>query len=615
MAAASGTAFGLSLGGLTAFGQGAGRDTIAWKRDPASKLFVQCELNGRQIVPNGGKSLLDASFSLGRNDKGKKYLLDAKNTAGRFGPIRAELTHKLLDSGNANGPDLLEATLRLTNTSEKPQEVCAGLVTEAQPGENLTEQRAYLPLAASGLLAHGALKSLGYDQEKDPDQRIGDEAYTAYYLEPLASDPDVRHGRVMLLTPVIDIYQPGGDWRVALFTPGGEPQRFAASPVESGMRRWSARRCQTIEPGKTIEQRCYLMVHRGEADMAWRAFHRFAHDDPHPKIDWLGDVRVHYYDFLSAEEPNGRRGGGYDADLVHFRRFRVGLATQHGYYPWWGQYIDPKQKEWRAMRADKRGPAEMSLEKMKERIAATRREGAKAAVYMHLSGLNENAPVFDKLRDSVLADESGQPVECPWQGPDTPGKSWHMSMAAPLWREHLLSQARLIMEALSPDAIVMDETFSGLGYDEHADRRGPLSTHTIPFLKEIRKLMRSFGEDRAFLTSDCSLAGFVPWADGEAGDHAYSSLLGNPLYRKTPVRYTTALGGKPWVPCAWNFRRFWDAQMDLARRTGSGVGVSNGWEEYTGLARLPAEAAKKIKKRHRFVVNINPLFSVMEDTK
>ena len=247
------------------------------------------------------------------------------------------------------------------------------------------------------------------------------------------------------------------------------------------------------------------------------------------------------------------------------------------------------------MRADKHGPAEMSLEKMKARIAATRRQGAKAAVYMHLTGLDETAPAFKQLRDAVLVDQTGQPVRCPWQGPDTPGPNWHMSIAAPAWREHLLSQARLIMEILQPDAIVMDETFSGLGYDEHPGRRGCLSRHTIPFFQEFRKLMRSFGEDRAILTSDCSLAAFVPWADGEAGDHAYGSLLGNPLYRKMPVRYTAALGDKPWVPCAWNFRRFWEAQMDLARKVGAGVGVSNGWEEYTGLARLPADAAKKIE--------------------
>jgi hypothetical protein len=38
----------------------------------------------------------------------------------------------------------------------------------------------------------------------------------------------------------------------------------------------------------------------------------------------------------------------------------------------------------------------------------------------------------------------------------------------------------------------------------------------------------------------------------------------------------------------------WDAQMKLARQVGAGVGVSNGWIEYTGLVRLPADARRKL---------------------
>jgi hypothetical protein len=31
----------------------------------------------------------------------------------------------------------------------------------------------------------------------------------------------------------------------------------------------------------------------------------------------------------------------------------------------------------------------------------------------------------------------------------------------------------------------------------------------------------------------------------------------------------------------------WQHQMALARQVGAGVGVSNGWLEYTGLTRVP----------------------------
>ena len=193
-----------------------------------------------------------------------------------------------------------------------------------------------------------------------------------------------------------------------------------------------------------------------------------------PPVDWTREFKVHYYDFLSsAQGKDGRRGDGYEADLPFFREFRVGMATQHGYYPHLGDYIHPDRKSWQAMRGDKQGPAEMSLEKMKARIRATRQAGAKAAIYLHPVLFDDAGPLFQEMRDCVLVDEKGAMVRYPWQGPDTQGKNWRASLASARWREHLLQQAQWIMEILSPDAIVVDETFAGLGYDHHPDRAGP----------------------------------------------------------------------------------------------------------------------------------------------
>ena len=246
------------------------------------------------------------------------------------------------------------------------------------------------------------------------------------------------------------------------------------------------------------------------------------------------------------------------------------------------------------MRGDKQGPAEMSLEKMKARIRATRQAGARAAIYLHPVLFDDAGPLFQEMRDCVLVDEKGAMVRYPWQGPDTQGKNWLASLASARWREHLLQQAQWIMEVLSPDAIVVDETFAGVGYDHHPDRAGPLSPGAIDFYRKLRTLVRSFGRDRAVFSSDCSLAPFVYWFDGECGDHAYSTLLGRPSYTQSPVRFLAALGDKPWRPCAWHFQAMWETQMKLARQVGAGVGVSNGWEEYTGLVRLPADVKAKM---------------------
>jgi hypothetical protein len=306
-------------------------------------------------------------------------------------------------------------------------------------------------------------------------------------------------------------------------------------------------------------------------------------------------MRVHYYDFLSsADGENGKRGKGYDSDLAHFKEFHVGMATQHGYYTAIGDYIHPDRKTWLAMRGDKNGPAEMSLEKMKERIINTRAQGARAAIYMHAALFDDASDLFPAMTGCVQVDSNGQRMNFGWTGPDTAGTTWRSSLSSPQWREHLLQQAAWIMEILGPDAIVMDETFAGLGYDFHPDRNGPTSPHAIEFYKAMRSLVKSFGNDKAFFSSDCSMSPFVLWADGECGDHAYGPLLGHPLYTQEPVRYLAALGNKPWRPCAWHFQHMWDNQVSLARQVGSGVGVSNGWIEYTGLTRLPDKIHNKI---------------------
>jgi hypothetical protein len=116
----------------------------------------------------------------------------------------------------------------------------------------------------------------------------------------------------------------------------------------------------------------------------------------------------------------------------------------------------------------------------------------------------------------------------------------------------------------------------------------------IGWVKDLRRLLRGFGPDKALLTSDCCLASFVLWADAEGGDHAYGSLLGAEAYRREPVRYLSALGAKPWLPCAWQTQALWKEQMDLARKTGAGVGIGNGWIEYAGLAGLTPKFRREV---------------------
>jgi hypothetical protein len=557
---------------------------IAWQRHGQTGLIEQVVADGQPLVRGKQAGLFDAFCRA--PGCGQETAITAMNPSGQCGAVGLVLTHRLLAADGGSKEDLLEAVLTLRNSSDRTETVEIGFQSAARPCERATDQQLYLPISA-GFISADRFAELGSSQWlQDCRQTVAAEGFLCHYLEPMASDPRQTTTRAILLAPVVDISHAQQPWRVALFTTSLEPAYFRATAGD-GRGVWRMGRCVRLDPGQQLTIRGYLYVHRGDASVAWTAFHRFGHREDFPPVEWLRKIRVHYYDFLSAADPNGRRGGGYDADLAQFGAFHVGLATQHGYYPAIGDYLHPDRKEWQAMVGDSHGAATMSLEKIKARVQATRRAGAHPAVYLHTCLFDEGSPLYPRLKDSIVLDAAGNMMGFGWQGPDTAKRTWKMSVASSAWRSHLLEQAQWIMELLDPDAIVMDETFAALGYDHHPQRQGPLSPGGIELFRKMRALLRSFGPNKALLVSDASFSNTVMWADAEAADHAYPEILGHPLYRQSPVRYLAALGAKPWRPCAWKFQAMWPQQMELARAVGAGVGVSNGWIEYTGLVRLP----------------------------
>ncbi len=558
---------------------------IVWRRRETTQLFDRVAWNGRPLIHEDGAGVLDGFCQpLEESKLGAEVLLTADKAQAGCGPVTLSLSHRLLRSSGGQ-EDLLEATLELKNTSDRLCEVLSGFLTGVRPCRYASEQQMYLPITARGMSGKAA--------QHDCHQAVGFHGYLAHYLEPEASDPRSLTSQALLLAPVVDIFSVGDPCRVALFGSSVEPAFFQALEGRSGGD-WRMGRRVKLPPRGTHRQRVFLLLHDGDAETAWEAFHRFGHKEDYPGIEWTHEFRVHYYDFLSGVKADGPRGGGYDVDLKHFGAFHVGMATQHGYYLSYGDFIHPDRKEWRAMPTDATGPVTMTIDKIKARVEATRRAGVHPAIYMHFTILDEGSPLFAKMKDSVQVDAKGKPISFGWAGPDVIKKTWKMSPASTAWRDHLVQQAHWIMEIFNPDAIVLDETFTAWGYDYHPDRRGPLSAGGIELMRRLRATVRSFGADKALFASDCSMGNFCLWGDGEGGDHCYDRLLGNPLYRQQPVRYLAALGEKAWQPCAWLFKSLWPLQMDLARKVGAGVGMTNGWGDNLGLARLPEKIGQQM---------------------
>ena len=385
------TAGMLSLPSFSA-GASAGRGRIRWTRNRDKGLVSAVACDGQPLpVTNPGVQVLDAALGIHGKAAGKRVRLNATRPVTRLGSLHAKLRHRLL-TGDKN-ENVLEAEISIRNESNQAEKVEVTLLSSLQPGADLTRQQIYIPLSAAGGCRDKRFAALGVRQFlEDCNQKIGSAGFACHYLEPMASFPAERTTKALLLAPVVDIFHPSRPWRVAIFSQSDQPVRFRHTG-KGGV--WEMGRTITVPLGKTRKLRGWLHLHRGDASEAWRAFHRFGHHEDHTAVGWTREFKVHYYDFLSsAQGKNGRRGDGYEADLRSFPEFRVGLATQHGYYPQIGDYIHPDRKTWLAMRGDKQGAAKMSLEKMRERIKATRATGSKAAIYMHPVCFDDASPLF-----------------------------------------------------------------------------------------------------------------------------------------------------------------------------------------------------------------------------
>lgn len=554
---------------------------LRWGGD---SLFQQARFAATPVATIGTKGLLSARVGIAGRDEVCE--VGCRSGDGSSESLSVQLRHEL------NEPKgLLTGIFQVSNTSDEEVTVDLEFLSSARCSPAASLQEVHLPLTINGSFVHPALEGLGNEQLVECRRHVGPmDCFAAHYLEPLATEEEAYETKAQLFIPLLTLLEQGNPLCVSLFASPERPWRVAHHGEHRGESYWSLRTRLKIPAGGSVTESAFLLLHEGGPAVAWNAFHEFAHADPHPPIDWLSSVKVHYYDFLSAKSPDGPRGGGYLSDAEHFREFQVGLATQHGYYPFWGDYIHPDRSEWMAMPGDVRGAVPMSFDAMRERISLTRRQGARAAVYIHLAGFDEASPLWGALRDSCRIRRDGTQTPFPWNGPDIRTKAHFLSIADPAWRDHLLQQAHWIFEILNPDAIVVDETFAGMGYDFHPSRAGIVSGAMIDFMKKLRAVARSFGPDKAILTSDCGLASFCLWADGEGGDHAYPGILGHPEYRSGPVRFRAALGNKPWVPCAWLWRSQWENQLDLARKTGAGVGVANGHYDHSGLAHLSPDS-------------------------
>ncbi len=327
-----------------AFGNSDSGGKIKWIRKTDCRLLSQVECDQEPFNRNPSTGVLDVIITFSDQEKNQPdFRLSPGKENITNNQVNASLIHKLHKTGPGPYEDLLEAILKLRNTGNTSRSIDLSFVTSAHSSEKFDDQHVYIPVSAAGLFKDTRHASIGSQSfVTDCDQQISRNSFECNYLEPMAGNPLKRKTKALILAPVIDSFYPGTDWRVSLFTESEYAYEFKSEPDFQNIPGWSAGKRINLNPGEEKTYRCFLHIHQGDSYGCWSAFHKFGHGDRLKVPDWLREIRVHYYDFLSsANGEKGHRGDGYESDMQYFREYHVGLATQHGYYHAIGDFIQP----------------------------------------------------------------------------------------------------------------------------------------------------------------------------------------------------------------------------------------------------------------------------------
>jgi hypothetical protein len=328
----------------------------------------------------------------------------------------------------------------------------------------------------------------------------------------------------------------------------------------------------------------YTILHRGDSNTAMKAFYSTALAEVKPGPDWVHDVAMVDFDYLS------KNGQGWFADINKLKevirpedRSKVFLAL-HGWYDLIGRYCfnhrsQSFEKEWTAfpnarapeVQAFHEGPetcdtcswsrpsvkemqpVQMSLSEMHRRIRYAKEHGFKVGLYFS-DGINCCTGAVDVYDPTKVLSWGG------WWGPDTIGKVCGQNPLHPEVRSFFMDYMRAALEEYGGevDGFVWDETCTimpgNLGsdaYPGYADRA------MMTLIKDVAALVGSFSPHLALFASD--LIGLY----GETG-RAPNAIFAHGTYQDSACRpeawpyglfpnFRNALWSCNWAPVT-NFR-------------------------------------------------------------
>lgn len=277
------------------------------------------------------------------------------------------------------------------------------------------------------------------------------------------------------------------------------------------------------------ERLVYTGLHRGDEKDAMAVFYATSLREVKPGPDWLHDVAMVDYDYLS------KNGTGWFRDVDTLTKLiapqdrpKVFLAL-HGWYDCVGHYsfnwrerafekewiafpsaLDPRTQSlssgsdggtgyrWRQSSVKALRPVPMSVADVHRRIRYAKDKGFRVGMY-YADGMNGTDGQKDTFDPSKVLHWGG------WEGPDTLGKTYVQNPLHPEVREFYRRyiQTLLVEYGGEVDGFIWDETF-GVGPRELGTATAPgyAGRGMMTLVKEVTEEVTNYSPNPAFFASD-----------------------------------------------------------------------------------------------------------------
>jgi hypothetical protein len=315
------------------------------------------------------------------------------------------------------------------------------------------------------------------------------------------------------------------------------------------------------------------------------AFYRLMLPDVPPGPEWLHDIAMVHYDYLSENGQGWEKDVNELAKLLKPEERRRTALCFHGWYETIGGYsLDPAtgkiKNQWTAMARTRK--VHLTREEMKRRLGLARSLGFRVLLYFGDGLLQDSGAPFAGCynADWDYQGPDGNRVTG-WQGPDTWGKTYARNPAHPdvvKWYSRYLAA---LLDAFADvlDGLVWDETYYvGLGRIAAKPEPAYCDRAMLDLVRLLTHQVRTADPQKAFLVSDCL---------GEPGSASYA-MVADGTYQDTACK-----------PSAWSYGLFpnwrntlWSCNWGAVSKfswtkwgtedLGTPVAISNGWGDDQG---------------------------------